>query len=276
MATNTPLFLPLVMVALFLQTAYGGDLGVYWGQDSDEGTLSEACATRKYASINIAFLNQFGHGRKPEFNLTAGHCGPSSSGCQAAIRECQSKGVKVFLSNGATDGNYSLASKDDAKNMADYLWNSYLGGKSSSRPLREAVLDGIDFTLEAGAPTDFYSDLAGFLSGYSTQGNKLYGTGLFDYVWIRFYGSFTCSFFPGYQNALLGARDKGAAFIKARKILLRLPVKMQPKTGTSRPNELMNLILPPIKRSSKYRGVVLWSKYFDDKNGCSNAINAAV
>ncbi|XP_031375778.1 hevamine-A-like [Punica granatum] len=172
MATNTPLFLPLVMVALFLQTAYGGDLGVYWGQDSDEGTLSEACATRKYASINIAFLNQFGHGRKPEFNLTAGHCGPSSSGCQAAIRECQSKGVKVFLSNGATDGNYSLASKDDAKNMADYLWNSYLGGKSSSRPLREAVLDGIDFTLEAGAPTDFYSDLAGFLSGYSTQGNK--------------------------------------------------------------------------------------------------------
>jgi chitinase len=34
--------------------------------------------------------------------------------------------------------------------MAAYLWNNYLGGTSPSRPLGDAVLDGVDFDIELG------------------------------------------------------------------------------------------------------------------------------
>lgn len=66
---------------------------------------------------------------------------------------------KVMLSLGGSIGNYSIGSREDAKVVADYLWNNFLGGKSSSRPLGDAVLDGIDFNIELGSP-QHYDDLA--------------------------------------------------------------------------------------------------------------------
>lgn len=47
-------------------------------------------------------------------------------------------------------GSYSLSSPDDATEVANYLWNNFLGGQSSNRPLGSAVLDGIDFDIESG------------------------------------------------------------------------------------------------------------------------------
>ena len=47
-------------------------------------------------------------------------------------------------------GNYQLSFSEDARQVADYLWNNFLGGQSSSRPLGNAVLDGIDFGIEGG------------------------------------------------------------------------------------------------------------------------------
>ncbi|KAK6777338.1 hypothetical protein RDI58_024055 [Solanum bulbocastanum] len=37
-----------------------------------------------------------------------------------------------------------------AREVATYLWNNFLGGKSSSRPLGDAVLDGTDLDIEGG------------------------------------------------------------------------------------------------------------------------------
>ena len=59
---------------------------------------------------------------------------------------------KVMLSLGGAIGNYSIGSREDAKMVADYLWNNFLGGKLSARPLGDAVLDGIDFNIELGSP----------------------------------------------------------------------------------------------------------------------------
>ncbi|KAK9207303.1 hypothetical protein WN943_017588 [Citrus x changshan-huyou] len=47
-------------------------------------------------------------------------------------------------------GNYYLSFSEDARQVADYLWNNFLGGQSSARPLGNAVLDGIDFGIERG------------------------------------------------------------------------------------------------------------------------------
>ncbi|RLN08743.1 acidic endochitinase-like [Panicum miliaceum] len=46
-----------------------------------------------------------------------------------------------------------------ARLVAAYLWNSYHGGSSSSRPLGGAVLDSVDFDIELGS-AKFWDDLA--------------------------------------------------------------------------------------------------------------------
>ncbi|KAF9597659.1 hypothetical protein IFM89_020539, partial [Coptis chinensis] len=65
-------------------------------------------------------------------------------------------------------GSYSLASSDDARQVATYLWNNFLGGQSSSRAIGDAVLDGIDFDIE-GCSNLYWDDLARYLSGYSKK-----------------------------------------------------------------------------------------------------------
>ena len=68
-----------------------------------------------------------------------------------------------MLSIGGGAGSYYLSSTDDARLVATYLWNNFLGGQSSSRPLGAAVLDGIDFDIEGGT-TQHWDELATFLS----------------------------------------------------------------------------------------------------------------
>ncbi|PON96917.1 1,4-alpha-glucan-branching enzyme [Trema orientale] len=115
----------------------------------------------------------------PQIDL-AGHCNPHSvNGCAVisnGVRYCQSRGIEVMLSIGGGIGSYSLASTSDAKDFAYYLWNSFLGGKSSSlsqRPLGDAVLDAIDFDIELES-TLYWDDLARYLKGYSQEGGVVY------------------------------------------------------------------------------------------------------
>jgi chitinase len=150
----TRLHLQLVAIVLvaILATCHAGSIAVYWGQNDGESSLSDTCASGNYKFVVIAFVYKFGKGQTSELNL-AGHCDPSSGGCKCLskdIRSCQRRGVKVLLSIGGADGSYGLASERDAREVAEYLWNNYLGGNSSSRPLGDAVLDGVDFDIERG------------------------------------------------------------------------------------------------------------------------------
>ncbi|KAK6262432.1 hypothetical protein QUC31_008248 [Theobroma cacao] len=290
-ASPTLFFLLSVLAVIKTSHAAGG-IAIYWGQNGNEGTLTATCATGRYAYVNIAFLNKFGNGRTPEINL-AGHCNPASNGCTAVssgIRSCQARGIKVMLSIGGGVGSYSLASQADAKNVADYLWNNFLGGTSSSRPLGDAVLDGIDFDIELGS-TQYWDDLSRYLSAYSSQGRKVYltaapqcpfpdrllgtalNTGLFDYVWIQFYNNRPCQYSSGNTNNLVNSWNRWTSSINAGKIFLGLPAAPAAAgSGYIPPNVLTSQILPVIKSSAKYGGVMLWSKFFDDRNGYSASI----
>ncbi|CBI40448.3 unnamed protein product, partial [Vitis vinifera] len=249
--------LSLVMLILARGSDAGG-IAIYWGQNGNEGTLAETCGTGNYDFVNIAFLSTFGNGQTPMINL-AGHCDPYSNGCTSLssdINSCQAKGIKVILSIGGGAGSYYLTSKEDAGQVATYLWNNFLGGQSSSRPLGPAVLDGIDFDIEGGT-NQHWDDLTTFLSGYSKKGKKVYltaapqcpfpdawvggalKTGLFDYVWVQFYNNPPCHGF--------------------------IPVA-----------DLTSTVLPAIKGSAKYGGVMLWSKYYDDQTGYSSSIKSHV
>ncbi|XP_059667162.1 acidic endochitinase-like [Cornus florida] len=290
---------PLLISLLFLtlaQTSLAAGIAVYWGQNGNEGTLANTCATGKFSYVNVAFLIKFGNGQTPEINL-AGHCNPAANGCTIVsngIRSCQSRGIKVMLSIGGGVGSYTLASDADAKNVASYLWNNFLGGQSSSRPLGDAVLDGIDFDIELGS-TQYWDALAKYLSAYSTVGKKVYltaapqcpfpdrflgaalNTGLFDYVWVQFYNNPPCQYTSGNTDNLKNSWTRWTTSINAGKIFLGLPASTQAAgSGFIPANVLTSQILPVIKGSPKYGGVMLWSKYWDDQSGYSSSIKSSV
>ncbi|KAI6696418.1 hypothetical protein NL676_016537 [Syzygium grande] len=112
-------------------------------------------------------------------------------------------------------GSYVLASSADARRVATSLWNNFLGGKSSSRPLGDAVLDGIGFDIEGGM-NQHWDDLTTYLSVYSRRGNKkvyltaapqclfpgawignALKTGLLDFDWVQLYYNPPCKYIPG-------------------------------------------------------------------------------
>lgn len=293
MASQLALFSAMILL-LAVGTKAGG-IAIYWGQNGGEGTLAETCSTGNFDYVNLAFLATFGNNQTPMINL-AGHCDPYSNGCTSLssdIKSCQAKGIKVMLTIGGASGSYYLTSAADAKQVADYLWNNFLGGKSSTRPLGEAVLDGIDFDIEGGT-TEHWDDLARYLSGYSSQGKKVYltaapqcpfpdayigtalKTGLFDYVWVQFYNNPPCQYSGGITN-LEDSWKQWTSEIPATKIFLGLPASPTAAgSGYIAVGDLTSQVLPAIKGSAKYGGVMLWDKYHDDQTGYSSSIKSHV
>ncbi|KAK7279865.1 hypothetical protein RJT34_24924 [Clitoria ternatea] len=290
-----PLFLLPLLFLIHVIPSHAGGIAIYWGQNGNEGTLSEACATGKYTHVNIAFLNKFGNGQTPEMNL-AGHCNPATNSCtkfSADIKDCQSKGIKVLLSIGGGIGSYSLASPEDARNVSTFLWNTFLGGKSSSRPLGDAVLDGIDFDIELGSTAN-WEHLARFLKAYSRIEKSVYlsaapqcpipdrflgtalNTGLFDFVWVQFYNNPPCQYNGNITN-LVNSWNRWTSTVPARQIFLGLPAAPAAAgSGFIPADVLTSQILPVIKKSPKYGGVMLWSRFFDVQNGYSDSIIGSV
>ncbi|XP_009788793.1 acidic endochitinase-like [Nicotiana sylvestris] len=174
--------------------------------------------------------------------------------------------------------------------VANYLWNNYLGGQSNTRPLGDAILDGIDFDIEGGT-TQHWDELARALSQFSQQ-RKVYltaapqcsfpdtflngalSTSLFDYVWVQFYNNPPCQYSGGSADNLKSYWNQWNA-IQAGKFFLSLPAAQGAAGSGFIPSDvLVSQVLPLINGSPKYGGVMLWSKFFD--NGYSSAIKANV
>ncbi|KAL1292878.1 hypothetical protein AAHE18_19G030700 [Arachis hypogaea] len=117
-----------------------------------------------------------------------------------------------MLSIGGGSSTSQLTSSKDAKNVSDYLWNNFLGGNSSSRPLGDAVLDGIEFNPGDNGYSIYWMDLARYLKSNSTQ------------------------------NVSIGAAPQ------------------------------CPLVLPIIRNSSNYGGIMLWDRYSDVKSRYSDSI----
>uniref|UniRef100_A0A0E0C0Y8 GH18 domain-containing protein n=1 Tax=Oryza meridionalis TaxID=40149 RepID=A0A0E0C0Y8_9ORYZ len=220
-ANGSSCSLSCLMAAIFFllvvssRGAHGGSIAIYWGQNGNEGTLADTCATGNYAFVNLAFLCSFGSGQAPQLNL-AGHCDANSGACAnltADIARCQSMGVKVLLSIGGGAGGYSLASKQDALHP---------------RP---------------------------------------------------FYNNPPCQYAAGSGGAanLLDAWLQWTSGVEARYIFLGLPASPGATgSGFIPVGSLESQVLPALKTSSKYGGMMLWSKYYDDQDGYSSAIKNAV
>ncbi|XP_061363438.1 basic endochitinase-like [Gastrolobium bilobum] len=272
-----------------------GKLVVYWGQNKGEGKLTDTCNTGLFQIVNIAFLSTFGNGRQPQINL-AGHCYPESNGCQRVgigIKNCQSRGIKVMLSIGGDDTKktYSLSSADEARQVADYIWNNFLGGQSNSRPFGDAILDGVDFDIEGGEP--HYAALARRLHDHGAGSRKKFyltaapqcpfknnilngalSTGLFDYVWVQFYNNPVCEFTTNNPNSFKNSWNQWITY--PGQIFVGLPAsKAAAGSGFVPSQALINQLLPLV-RSPKYGGVMLWDRYNDLQSGYSGKIKGSV
>ncbi|KAG8390363.1 hypothetical protein BUALT_Bualt01G0075700 [Buddleja alternifolia] len=298
--TTLLIFSILIAFSLFKPSqSQSAGISVYWGQNGGEDTLADTCATGLYQYVNIGFLTTFGNEQTPVLNL-AGHCEPSLGTCTRFsndIRACQARGIRVLLSIGGATGSYSLSSADDARQVANYLWNNYLGGSSGSRPLGDAVLDGIDFDIELGSG-QFWDELARALSGFSSQ-SRVYlsaapqcpipdahldsaiRAGLFDFVWIQFYNNQQCDYRGSVDN-LLARWNQWVDLVPSGLVFLGLPAAPEaaPETpGTSGggfmpPNVLTSQVLPTIRSSPRYGGVMVWNRFFDQS--FSSAIAGSV
>lgn len=281
----------LLILSLFRSSQAAG-IAIYWGQNGYEGTLTDTCATGNYQFVNIAFLTTFGNNQPPVLNL-AGHCSPSANTCTSLsneIRACQSQNIKVLLSLGGSVGSYTLTSADDARQVANYLWNNFLGGQSDSRPFGDAILDGIDFDIETSSVM-FWDELARALSAFSSQ-RKVYlsaapqcpipdahldtaiKTGLFDYVWIQFYNNPGCQYTTNADN-LLATWNQWISSVQSNQIFLGLPASPAAAgSGYIPPDVLISQVLPSIRQSPKYGGIMLWNKFFD--TGYSSSIKGSI
>ncbi|KAJ6340546.1 hypothetical protein OIU77_008333 [Salix suchowensis] len=278
-----------ILLVSFCKPSNGAGIAIYWGQYGEEGSLADTCNTGNFQFVNVAFLSTFGNGSTPVLNL-AGHCVPSPCTVFSdQIKSCQSQGIKVLLSIGGAVGDkptYSLSSADDAAQVASYIWNNFLGGQSSSRPLGDAILDGVDFDIEGGSG-QFWDDLARALKGFNQQLHLAAApqcpfpdanldtaikTGLFDYVWVQFYNNRQCQYSGDAVN-LLNAWNQWIT-VPNSQVFLGIPAAAEAAPGFIPANDLITKVLPSIKSSPKYGGVMLWNKRFD--NGYSDAIKGSV
>uniref|UniRef100_A0A0E0N116 Protein kinase domain-containing protein n=1 Tax=Oryza rufipogon TaxID=4529 RepID=A0A0E0N116_ORYRU len=293
------------VVDLAMAASGGVNIAVYWGQNGSEGTLGETCGTGLYAYVNLAFLSTFGAGRAPVLNL-ADHCDAPSGTCAslaADIASCQAAGVKVLLSIGGGALGYNLSSPSDARDLAAYLWDNFLGGGATgaSRPLGDAVLDGVDFDIES--PSRFYDDLARNLASLYTRaprpprGGKTYlltaapqcpypdaslaaalATGLFDHVWVQFYNNPPCQYAaPGDASALRSAWAQWTAGLPAATVFLGLPASLDAAdSGFVDADTLASQVLPVVEGAANYGGIMLWSRSYDKDSSFSLKLQAAL
>ncbi|GJM93493.1 hypothetical protein PR202_ga10054 [Eleusine coracana subsp. coracana] len=307
---NGKLFCACLLLVLAHVAAASVNISVYWGQNGDEGSLVETCRTGRYALVIIAFLSESANTRKPALNL-AGHCNGTSGTCASLatdIASCQSSGVKVLLSIRGS-GVYAIAGGDpsaaeqyrfpfslEEQELANFLWNSFLGGDGGtflSRPFGSAELDGIDFNIYNDLAANYYNDLAKNLtslyqgakngrrymltaamdcsydSAHDTIGKAL-RTGLFDHVWVRFYDDKSCQYAPGDERNLTGSWQQWTRALPSASLFLGLPASHEASSeGYIAPRILESDVLPVVNRSANYGGIMLWSRYYDRVNGYS-------
>ncbi|RYR17916.1 hypothetical protein Ahy_B03g062578 isoform B [Arachis hypogaea] len=235
MAFNLPVsltFFSLLLLAL-ANGSNAGSISVYWGQNGNEGTLAEACAAGNYEFVIIAFLPTFGNGQTPMINL-AGHCDPYSNGCTGLSSDIKSCQAKGIKVLLSLGGGAGSYSRYDKK------------------------------VLITAAPQCPFPD--------AWIGNAL-KSGLFDYVWVQFYNNPPCQYTAGGIGNLVAAWKQWTSSIPANKIFLGLPAAPTAAgSGFIPATALTSSVLPAIKGSAKYGGVMLWSRYYDVQSGYSSSI----
>ncbi|KAK4403638.1 Acidic endochitinase [Sesamum angolense] len=260
-------------------------ISVYWGQNlAQEGSLRELCETGNYSYVNLAYLSTFGCGQKFALNFTD-HCDAASGGCKSLSTElqaCQNRGVKVLLSLGGNDTRYNqLCSAQDARNVADDLYNTFLSGSNSDGPLGDVSLDGIDLDIEYPGSVNYWDYLVEALASYRTPEKNVYlsasascsypdkdlgkaiNTGLLNHVAVRFYDDNPqCYCSAGAERILQTWNGWSSSLPEGNQLFFGLLPNSNAGSQCT-PEVFTTEILPVITSSPNYGGIMLRALYKD-------------
>ncbi|KAJ7032470.1 glycoside hydrolase family 18 protein [Mycena alexandri] len=278
------------------------NLVVYWGQNSYgqthpsdpanwQQTISTYCQDSVINAIPIGFIDVFnGIGGLPDLNL-ANICssandpvfpGTGLANCQfltAGIQGCQAAGKIITLSLGGASGAAFFTSTAQATAFADTIWNTFLGGSSTTRPFGAAVLDGVDLDIEGGGPTGyaaFVTQLRSHMAGASKTyyisaapqcpfpdaelGSVINAVG-FDAIYVQFYNNF-CSVasYPngGWNFADWDAWAKSTSPNKNVKIFIGAPASPTAGANYVDAATLGAIVVATRAQFSSLGGVMLW------------------
>ncbi|KAJ6440369.1 LOW QUALITY PROTEIN: endochitinase CHI3 [Purpureocillium lavendulum] len=166
-----------------------GRLAVYWGAESGSTTLDNVCSDGSYNIVNLAFLNYFFSDGGYPSTAIGDLGGPSAAQRQAgatglqdgsslipALQKCQAAGKLLLLSIGGANSFADVTLDNDAQGeqIADTLWNLFLGGQSALRPFGDIKLDGIDLDNESGNHVGYLAMIRRLRAHFSTDGSKPY------------------------------------------------------------------------------------------------------
>ncbi|KAF9579034.1 Chitinase 1, partial [Lunasporangiospora selenospora] len=156
----------------------------YWGQK--QKPLAEYCQNSDAENVIVlAFLHVFNSATRslPRMDF-ANQCEPTSvfpgtsllhcPNTGIGVKTCQEKGKAVILSLGGAAGAYGFSNDAEARDFAHMIWNLFLGGSSSTRPLNDAVLDGVDLDIEGGGTVGYTTFVSELRSLFATDANRKY------------------------------------------------------------------------------------------------------
>ncbi|KAF8925072.1 Chitinase 1, partial [Haplosporangium bisporale] len=276
----------------------------YWGQNSVSSTGGNEAALATYCQDNtidvfaIAFVSQIVNGQ-PILNL-ANHCGNTFNGSSllncpqvgADIKTCQSKGKALVISIGGASGSYSLETADAGSAFAEQIWNTFLGGSSSTRPFGDAVLDGVDLDLESGTNLGYVAFIQTLRAKFASSSKSYYITSApqcpypdlatqaalnaawFDLVWIQFYNNYCGSQSFGTGNFNFDQWNDWATTVSINKnvrVLFGVPGGPGGAGSGVVTASQMTTILSSIKSYSNFGGVMMWDAGIAAKSGLAAA-----
>ncbi|GFY97390.1 chitinase A [Actinidia rufa] len=147
--------------------------------------------------------------------------------------------TKIFLGLPAAGSGF-IPTSDLTSQVLPAIKGPSMEGTFLVPPTGPAVLDGIDFDIEGGT-NQHWDELARDVGNLEESWKQ----------WI--------------------------SDIPAKKILLGLPAAPDAAgSGFISAADLTSKVLPAIKGSAKYGGVMLWSKFYDDQTGYSSSIKSHV
>ena len=291
------LFSFLTLSSIINSSHAKGEIAVYWGQNIGEESLTATCDTGNYDIVNLGFFSSFGCLRPPFWDF-ANHCGfigpRPCDVLEPEILHCQKQGVKVFISIGGPGAAFDLCWREEARGVANYLYNNFLRGQRG--PLGRVALDGIDFHIKTGRSL-YWDELARELDALRRQHGYFYlsatpgcpipdahlnvaiRTGLFDNIYVQFYDNPSCQHADG-NNTLLFDSWKAWTLNTppSSSVFMGLPAAPDaaPSGGYIPPQVMVSEVLPYIQQYPSYGGVMLWDSFRDIRTGYSNQIRHAV